>query len=78
MMFAGGQAVNKRPSPAAKPLDQSMVHKQIKDSIDGHAVDGGVALQGLIDITGRKWKVITADNIQNPKAVSGNSKSTRH
>jgi hypothetical protein len=71
MIFAGSQAINKGASAAAQPLDQSARHEQIKDPIDRHAIDRPNIFQGMVYFGGRKWKVTTADDLQNTKAVSG-------
>ena len=72
MVWVGPQAINKRSSAAAEPLDQAMVHKQIKDPINRHTVNRCVALEGLMYIPGRKGKIIVAQNLQYAKAVFGN------
>ena len=72
MVLVGPQAVNKRSSASANPLDQAVTHKQIKDPIYRHPVYRCAALEGFVYIPGRKRKIIIAQNLQNTEAVSGN------
>jgi hypothetical protein len=74
MIIAGGQTVNKRTPSPAQALDQSMLHKQVKDPIDGHAIDRIAVTQDFVNFSGRKWEVMAADDLQNTETVSGDSK----
>jgi hypothetical protein len=53
-----------------------MRHKQVKDSIDRNAIDRIAVSQGFVNFSGRKWKVMAADDLQDTQTVSGCSKIT--
>ena len=69
MVSAGPQAINERTSATAEPLDQAMVHEQIKDSINRYTVYRCAALEGLMNICGRERKIIVTQNLQYAQAV---------
>jgi hypothetical protein len=53
-----------------------MLHKQIKDPVNRHAIDRKAIPQSFVYVTGRDWKVMFANNLQNTQAVSGDPKIT--
>jgi hypothetical protein len=53
-----------------------MRHKQVKDPIDRYPIHRIAVSQDVVNFSGRKWKVMAADDLQDTETVSGSSKIT--